>query len=120
MTQKFYGRSFDFKHLGKMFCVIRPDKGVRNKNGELVEEELYSWKKVNTAVVGIMLATVDNYGKMVVENHTTGDIITVDLKQRGWRASSAISCQDALDRWCCPMGHGRSLEFKDFRKELKW
>ena len=46
VDSKFYGRSFDFKHLGKMFCVIRPDKGVRNKNGELVEEELYSWKKL--------------------------------------------------------------------------
>lgn len=101
VDSKFYGRSFDFKHLGKMFCVIRPDKGVRNKNGELVEEELYSWKKVNTAVVGIMLGnpTVDNYGKMVVENHTTGDIITVDLKQRGWRASSAYQLSGhALDR----------------------
>ena len=43
--------------------------------------------------------TVDNYGKMVVENHTTGDIITVDLKQRGWRASSAYQLSGhALDR----------------------
>ncbi len=32
-------------HLGKISKVIGPDKGVRNMNGELVEEELYSWKK---------------------------------------------------------------------------
>ncbi|KAL6453228.1 OSH2 Oxysterol-binding protein 2 [Candida maltosa Xu316] len=101
VDSKFYGRSFDFKHLGKMFCVLRPDNGVKNKKGEIVYEELYSWKKVNTAVVGIMLGnpTVDNYGKMIVENHTTGDIITVDLKQRGWRASSAYQLSgQALDR----------------------
>ncbi|RCK63629.1 Oxysterol-binding 1 [Candida viswanathii] len=101
VDSKFYGRSFDFKHLGKMFCVLRPDNGVKNKKGELVSEELYSWKKVNTAVVGIMLGnpTVDNYGKMVVENHTTGDVITVDLKQRGWRASSAYQLSGhALDK----------------------
>lgn len=101
VDSKFYGRSFDFKHLGKMFCVLRPDNGVVNKKGELVHEELYSWKKVNTAVVGIMLGnpTVDNYGKMIVENHTTGDTIIVDMKQRGWRASSAYQLSGhALDK----------------------
>lgn len=118
VDSKFYGRSFDFKHLGKMFCVVRPDKGVINKNGEWVEEELYSWKKVNTAVVGIMLGnpTVDNYGKMVVENHTTGDIITVDMKQRGWRASSAYQLsghaldKDGVAQWAMG-GHWNSKIF---------
>lgn len=91
VDSKFRGRSFDFKHLGKMFCVIRPDSGVTNINGEHVDEELYSWKKVNTSVVGIMLGnpTVDNYGTMVVTNHTTGDVVNVDMKQRGWKQSSA-------------------------------
>lgn len=101
VDSKFYGRSFDFKHLGRMFCVLRPDKGVKDRLGKLVHEELYSWKKVNTAVVGIMLGnpTVDNYGKMIVENHTTGDLIIVDMKQRGWRASSAYQLSgQAIDR----------------------
>ncbi|CAI5757426.1 unnamed protein product [Candida verbasci] len=101
VDSKFYGRSFDFKHLGKMFCVIRPDNGVVDKDGQSQVEELYSWKKVNTSVVGIMLGnpTVDNYGKMVVENHTTGDSIVVDMKQRGWRASSAYQLSgQALDK----------------------
>lgn len=91
VASAFKGRSFDFKHLGKMFCVIRPNKGVVNKDGKTVDEELYSWKKVNTSVVGIMIGnpTVDNFGKMEVTNHTTGDVIIVDMKQRGWRASSA-------------------------------
>ena len=43
--------------------------------------------------------TVDNYGKMIVENHTTGDTIIVDMKQRGWRASSAYQLSGhALDK----------------------
>lgn len=91
VESQFKGRSFDFKHLGKMFCTIRPDNGVTDKKGNQVDSELYSWKKVNTSVVGIIVGnpTVDNYGKMEVTNHTTGDTIIVDLKQRGWRASSA-------------------------------
>jgi hypothetical protein len=88
---KFTGRSFDVKHLGKMFCVLRPDTGVIDTKGNKVHEELYSWKKVNTSVVGIIVGnpTIDNYGLMEVKNHTTGDVIVVDMKQRGWRASSA-------------------------------
>lgn len=91
VDSQFRGRSFDFKHLGKMFCAIRPDNGVIDKHGKRVAEELYSWKKVNTSVVGIIVGnpTVDNFGKMEVTNHTTGDTVVLDLKQRGWRASSA-------------------------------
>lgn len=91
VASAFKGRSFDFKHLGKMFCVVRPNKGVVNKEGKRVDEELYSWKKVNTSVVGIIIGnpTIDNFGKMEVTNNTTGDVIVVDMKQRGWRASSA-------------------------------
>ncbi|EGW32266.1 uncharacterized protein SPAPADRAFT_139837 [Spathaspora passalidarum NRRL Y-27907] len=115
VDSKFTGRSFDFKHLGKMFCVLRPDNGVIDKNGNRVAEELYSWKKVNTAVVGIMLGnpTVDNYGKKIVTNHTTGDQIIVDMKQRGWRASSAYQLsgqaldKDGVPRWAMG-GHWNS------------
>lgn len=91
VDSQFKGRSFDFKHLGKMFCRLRPDNGVIDKTGNKVESETYSWKKVNTSVVGIMMGnpTVDNFGKMHVINHTTGDEIIVDMKQRGWKASSA-------------------------------
>lgn len=91
VVSAFKGRSFDVKHLGKMFCVIRPNNGFQSKDGKTVDEELYSWKKVNTSVVGIMIGnpTVDNFGKMEVTNHTTGDKIIVDMKQRGWRAASA-------------------------------
>ncbi|KAG7663106.1 uncharacterized protein J8A68_003378 [[Candida] subhashii] len=115
VDSKFTGRSFDFKHLGRMFCVLRPDHGVVDRDNKVVPEELYTWKKVNTAVVGIMLGnpTVDNYGKMIVENRTTGDSIIVDLKQRGWRASSAYQLSgQALDRYGKPQwamgGHWNS------------
>lgn len=91
VDSQFKGRSFDFKHLGKMFCNIRPDSGVITSAGKTVQQEVYSWKKVNTSVVGIIMGnpTVDNYGKMEVRNHTTGDVCIIDMKQRGWKASSA-------------------------------
>ncbi|WPK24964.1 hypothetical protein PUMCH_002263 [Australozyma saopauloensis] len=118
VDSQFRGRSFDFKHLGKMFCAIRPDKGALSKDGSRVEEELYSWKKVNTSVVGIMLGnpTVDNYGTMEVTNHTTGDIVRVDMKQRGWKASSAyqlsgvVSDAKGNNRWAIG-GHWNSKIF---------
>lgn len=106
VDSQFRGRSFDFKHLGKMFCVIRPDSGVTAQDGSDVEEELYSWKKVNTSVVGIMLGspTVDNYGTMEVTNHTTGDTVKVDMKQRGWKQSSAYQLSGVV---CDAMGNNR-------------
>lgn len=103
-------RSFDFKHLGKMFCTVRPDEGVIDKNGKKVAEELYSWKKVNTSVVGIIVGnpTVDNYGQMEIRNHTTGDVLIVDMKQRGWKASSAYQLSgtvtDAKGKECWAIG----------------
>lgn len=94
----FRGRSFDVKHLGKMFCVVRPKNGVINKKGEHVDEELYSWKKVNTSVVGIITGnpTIDNYGTMEVRNHTTGTKVVIEMKQRGWKASSAYQLSGQL------------------------
>lgn len=99
VDSQFKGRSFDFKHLGKMFCVVRPNNGVIDTKGNKVSEELYSWKKVNTSVVGIIVGspTVDNYGKMEVTNHTTGDVMLFDLKQRGWRASSAYQLSGVVN-----------------------
>jgi hypothetical protein len=48
---------------------------------------------VTSSVIGIITGspTVDNYGPMEVTNHTTGDVCTLDFKQRGWSAKSAYS-----------------------------
>jgi len=53
--------------------------------------ELYTWKKVTSSVVGIITGnpTVDNYGPMEVKNWNTGEVCTLDFKQRGWKSSSA-------------------------------
>lgn len=118
VDSQFKGRSFDFKHLGKMFCAIRPDGGVVDQKGERTEEELYSWKKVNTSVVGIIIGnpTVDNFGTMEVTNHTTGDTVKVEMKQRGWKASSAyqlsgvVSDAKGNNRWAIG-GHWNSRIF---------
>ncbi|EED12591.1 oxysterol binding protein (Osh1), putative [Talaromyces stipitatus ATCC 10500] len=82
LKSKFYGKSFDINLLGTWFCKLRPITG---------EEELYTWKKVTSSVIGIITGnpTVDNYGPMEVRNWKTGEVCYLDFKARGWKASSA-------------------------------
>jgi hypothetical protein len=82
VKSKFYGKSFDINPLGTWFLKLRPKGG---------KEELYTWKKVTSSVIGIITGspTVDNYGLMEVKNWTTGEICQIDFKPRGWKASSA-------------------------------
>jgi len=82
VKSKFYGKSFDINPLGTWFLKLRP------KNGK---EELYTWKKVTSSVIGIITGspTVDNYGPMEIKNWNTGETCLIDFKPRGWKASSA-------------------------------
>lgn len=82
VKSKFYGKSFDINPLGTWFLRLRPRSGG---------EELYTWKKVTSSVIGIITGnpTVDNYGAMQIKNHHTGEACTLDFKPRGWKASSA-------------------------------
>jgi len=82
VKSKFYGKSFDINPLGTWFLRLRPNGG---------KEELYTWKKVTSSVIGIITGspTVDNYGPMEVKNWTTGEVCQIDFKARGWKASSA-------------------------------
>lgn len=82
VKSKFYGKSFEFNPLGTWFLHLRTPQGG---------EELYTWKKVTSSVVGIITGnpTVDNYGPMEVRNHTTGEVALLDFKPKGWKASSA-------------------------------
>ncbi|KAG7878213.1 hypothetical protein KL937_003955 [Ogataea polymorpha] len=88
---KFLGRSFDIKHLGTWYVDLYPGKGVVDQKGQRVDHETYSWKKIRNSVIGIIVGnpTIDNYGEMEIRNHTTGDYMSFNFKQRGWRASSA-------------------------------
>lgn len=82
VKSKFYGKSFEFNPLGNWFLHLRtPDGG----------EEMYTWKKVTSSVVGIITGnpTVDNYGPMEVKNWTTGEVCYLDFKAKGWKAGSA-------------------------------
>lgn len=98
VKSKFYGKSFDINPLGTWFLKLRPSSGG---------EELYTWKKVTSSVIGIITGnpTVDNYGSMLIKNHTTGETCTLDFKPRGWKASSAyivsgkIATADGKTRW---------------------
>ncbi|QSS56444.1 oxysterol-binding protein [Histoplasma capsulatum var. duboisii H88] len=82
VRSKFYGKSFDINPLGTWFLRLRPVSGG---------EELYTWKKVTSSVVGIITGnpTVDNYGPMEIKNWATGEVCMLDFKPRGWKASSA-------------------------------
>lgn len=98
MKSKFYGKSFDINPLGTWFLKLRPASGG---------EELYTWKKVTSSVIGIITGspTVDNYGLMEVKNWTTGETCVLDFKARGWKASSAyqvsgkVTGADGNTRW---------------------
>lgn len=83
VKSKFYGKSFDINPLGTWFLKLRPTSGG--------SEELYTWKKVTSSVIGIITGnpTVDNYGPMEVKNWTTGETCLMEFKPRGWTASSA-------------------------------
>ncbi|EON95931.1 putative oxysterol-binding protein [Phaeoacremonium minimum UCRPA7] len=83
VKSKFYGRSFDINPLGTWFLKLRPTSGGK--------EDLYTWKKVTSSVIGIITGNpvVDNYGPMEIKNWTTGEICYIDFKPRGWKASSA-------------------------------
>ena len=98
VKSKFYGKSFDINPLGTWFLKLRPASGG---------EELYTWKKVTSSVIGIITGspTVDNYGPMTIRNWTTGETCELDFKARGWKASSAyqvggkVSGADGRTRW---------------------
>ncbi|KAL8715480.1 MAG: hypothetical protein Q9220_000814 [cf. Caloplaca sp. 1 TL-2023] len=100
VKSKFYGKSFDINPLGTWFLKLRPASGSGT-------EELYTWKKVTSSVIGIITGspTVDNYGPMEIKNHTTGESCTLDFKPRGWKASSAYQVtgkvldRDGKTRW---------------------
>ncbi|KAK0730044.1 Oxysterol-binding protein-domain-containing protein [Lasiosphaeris hirsuta] len=83
VKSKFYGRSFDINPLGTWFLKLRPTAGGA--------EELYTWKKVTSSVVGIITGNpvVDNYGPMEIRNWATGEVCHIEFKPRGWKASSA-------------------------------
>lgn len=85
VKSKFYGKSFEFNPLGTWFLNLRPDCGSPT-------EELYTWKKVTSSVVGIITGNpqVDNYGPMEIKNHTTGESCILEFKARGWKANTAF------------------------------
>lgn len=84
VKSKFYGKSFDINPLGTWFLRLRPTA----TGGK---EEMYTWKKVTSSVIGIITGNpvVDNYGLMEITNWTTGEKCILDFKPRGWKASSA-------------------------------
>lgn len=79
----FNGRQFNVKHLGMWHIKLRPD--CNN------QEELYTYKKPDNTVVGILVGNpqVDNHGEVKIVNHTNGEYCIMNFKARGWRSSNA-------------------------------
>ncbi|KAL3230228.1 Uncharacterized protein RNJ44_01591 [Nakaseomyces bracarensis] len=84
VDSNFTGRTFAVENLGTWWIKLRPDC---NHPGE----ELYSWKKPDMAVIGILVGNpqVDNSGDSVITNHTTGDYCVLHYKARGWTSAGA-------------------------------
>ena len=108
VKSKFYGKSFEINPLGTWFLRLRvPNKAAGGSGSAGYTEELYTWKKVTSSVVGIITGNpvVDNYGPMEIKNWTTGETAVLDFKQRGWKASSAFHVQgkvmdkEGVTRW---------------------
>jgi hypothetical protein len=102
----FNGRSFDVQPTATWYLHLRPDNA---------EEEIYSWKKLTTSVVGIIVGSpsIDNYGDMVITNNNTGDQCTITFKPRGWRSSQAyemsgvVTDKNGIKKWAIG-GHWNS------------
>lgn len=94
VKSKFNGRTFEINPLGKWYIVLRPD--AIDENG--VQEEIYSFRKVTSSVVGIITGNpvVDNHGTMVIENHTTGHSCELVFKQRNWSGSNAYEVKGSV------------------------
>ncbi|CCC69358.1 hypothetical protein NCAS_0C03680 [Naumovozyma castellii] len=84
VVTSFNGRSFGIKHLGLWHVKIRPDSGA--------EEDLYTYKKPDNTVIGILVGNpqVDNHGEVTITNHTTGDYCNLTFKARGWTSTGAF------------------------------
>ncbi|POS87115.1 hypothetical protein EPUL_002111 [Erysiphe pulchra] len=101
VKSKFYGKSFDINPLGTWFLKLRTLNGI---------EELYTWKKVTTSVIGIITGspTVENYGPMEIKNWNTGEICFLEFKSRGWKISSAYQLggyvKDSEGKTCYSIG----------------
>lgn len=92
VKSKFYGRSFDINPTGLWYLTLRPNKGAE------VEEELYSFRKVTSSVVGIITGSpmVDNFGDMEITNHTLGYKCILKFKARGWRGANAYELKGTV------------------------
>lgn len=92
VKSQFYGRSFDINPTGLWYLKLRPNKGSD------IEEEIYTFRKITSSVVGIITGspTVDNYGNMEIVNHTLNYRCTVCFKPRGWRGSGAFELKGTV------------------------
>jgi hypothetical protein len=82
VKSKFWGKSLEALPQGLNHVRLKTAKGVQH----------FSWQKVTTCVSNLILGTltIDHYGEMEINNHTTGDKCVVSFKanQGGWFGGS--------------------------------
>lgn len=106
---RFNGRSIDVNLLGRWHVALRPDDGS--------QEELYSFRKLTSSVVGIITGSpvVDNYGDMEVVNHTLGYKCIVKYKARGWRGTNAYELKGTIVN---PQGQGEWVVYGRWNSKI--
>lgn len=84
IESSFNGRTYAVKHLGLWCIKLRPDSGA--------PEELYSYRKPDNAVVGILVGKplIDNNGDVKIINHQTGDYCKLNYKPHGWTSAGGF------------------------------
>ncbi|EPY52957.1 sterol binding ankyrin repeat protein [Schizosaccharomyces cryophilus OY26] len=89
VKSKFYGKSFDISPLGTWYLELKTPSG---------KTELFTWKKITSSVVGIIAGnpTIDNYGQMLVQNHSDDVNCILDFKPRGWRGTHAYEVKGSV------------------------
>ncbi|WBW74528.1 sterol transfer protein Osh2 [Schizosaccharomyces osmophilus] len=89
VKSKFYGKSFDISPLGTWYLELKTPSG---------NVELFTWKKITSSVVGIISGspTIDNYGQMMVQNHSSHVNCLLEFKPRGWRGTNAYEVKGSI------------------------
>ncbi len=84
IKSKFWGNSIEVNPTGILHLFLdRPGAGVKDH---------YTWEKVTTCICSLFGSRYnENYGTMVVTNHTTGETATLEFcKKGGWLSKSGI------------------------------
>ncbi|KAI9229241.1 MAG: oxysterol-binding protein [Piptocephalis tieghemiana] len=93
VKSKFWGKSFEIIPSGVSHIELKVPEGRRVL-------EHYTWTKPTTIIQNLIMGKmyIDTYGEMTIRNHRTGDVCTLNFKQRGWRGNNAFEVTGRVER----------------------